>query len=376
MAHLGVPRYRWLMSTTTARRRAPARKILEALADFLACLSLSQARLAAELALYRAQDRILGRPLRRLHFDDADRAILVTLARLVPDWRRVVWIVTPDTIRRWARDGWRSFWRKLSRGGARARRSSRRVADDVRALIVYFGCKNLSWGAKRIVGELWTKLSIRVSKRTVQRVLREAGRPRRRPKGSQSWITFFKNHLPFLWSCDFFTVKTALFGELYVFFVLELATRRVLHWNVTQNPTRPWVAQQLREAVADRDPPRFLLRDRDGKYGPDFDAILASGGGRVLLTPPGVPQANAHAERLVKTLRVECLDHFLFWREDQVRWALKEYLRHYHDSRPRQGLAQEIPSLVGVLGPPRPPSTRLLVRPILNGLINEYSAAA
>lgn len=358
----------------TKRRRAPAAKILAAIATLLRNLARSQLALAAENALLREQLRLVGRPVPRVRADAQDRAILATLARLVPRWRELVSILAPETVLRWQREGWRAFWRRKS--GAPAHR--RRLRGETRDLIRGLALENPRWGAKRIVGELWSKLRIRVHKRTVQRILREPelrDRRRRARRQGQSWATFVRNHLPSVWACDFFTVPTAFFGQVFVFFILELGTRRILQWNVTYHPTREWTAKQLRQAKGFDEAPRFLIRDRDDKYGPDFDSVAKEYGARILLTPPGAPQANAYAERLVGTIRRECLDHFLILGERHLRLVLSDFCRHYHESRPHQGLGQRIPIEVGCEAE-RPPARRLVRRAILGGLINEYIAAA
>jgi len=154
--------------------------------------------------------------------------------------------------------------------------------------------KNPRWGAPRIVGEL-AKIEITLVLETVQRILRKHW-PDGRPRPGQSWETFVKNHLPGTWACDFFTVTTQTFRKLYVFFVMRLDTREVVHANVTEHPIAEWTTQQLRNAVWENTPAR-LIRDRDTKFTASFDAIVTGSGGEVLLCPPRTPQANAFAER-------------------------------------------------------------------------------
>jgi transposase InsO family protein len=180
-------------------------------------------------------------------------------------------------------------------------------------------------------------------------------------------------------ACDFFTVDTVLLKRLYVLFFIELATRRVYLAGVTAHPTGAWVAQQARNVLMDIehriDPLRFLLRDRDSKFTAAFDAVFTAVGAQVIRTPPQAPQANAIAERWVGTVRRECMDRMLIVGERHLRVVLDEYVGHYNDHRPHQGLRQQPPD------PPPPPRLRDLDarvdrRPILGGLINEYAPAA
>jgi transposase InsO family protein len=223
------------------------------------------------------------------------------------------------------------------------------------------------WGVKRILGEL-EKLGISVSRRTVQKILREV-RPRG-PRGDQRWTTFLRNHFGSTWACDFFTVPTLLFRQLHVFFFMRLDTREILHWNVTEHPTDAWTAQQLRNALFDRDPPRFLLRDRDTKYGGLFDRVL-EGATETLLTPPRCPQANSLAERFVGSVRQECLDHMIPRNEEHLRRSLSTWLAYYHTARPHQGLNQQIPAEVH--DPvDRPKAGPIKTREVLGGLYHVY----
>jgi len=222
------------------------------------------------------------------------------------------------------------------------------------------------WGSKRILGEL-KKLSLSVSRRSVQKILREI-RPRK--PGGQRWLTFLRNHLECTWACDFFTVPTLTFRVLYVFFLMKLDTREIIAWNVTEHPTNAWTAQQLRNALYDRDPPRFLLRDRDTKYGGQFDNVL-DGQTRTLLAPYRCPQANPHAERFVGSVRQECLDHMIVRGEEHLRRILSAYLDYYQNIRPHQGLDQAIPAEVH--NPVERPATGAIrTREVLNGLYHVY----
>ena len=236
------------------------------------------------------------------------------------------------------------------------------------------------WGSLRIVGEL-RRLGIRLSRRTVQRILQREF-PEGRPAPSQTWATFVRNHLAGTWACDFFTVTTLGFRTLYDFFALRLDTREVVFANVTEHPGAEWTTQQIRNACLD-DAPKRLIRDRDRKFTASFDAVVEGHGGEVLLTPVRTPVANAFAERMVGTFRRELFDRVIPRDVDHVRALLREYLAHYH-RRPHQGEGLELRSpaqaRAGEAVQARDPASldlgRLAVTPVLNGLVHEYTLAA
>ena len=231
----------------------------------------SRLELQVEILALRPQLAVLQRQApRRPRLGRADRLLWVLLSRMWPDWRRVVQIVTPDTVVRWHRRGFALYWRWKSR----PRRAGRpAVAVDIRALIRQMHAANPLWGAPRIHGEL-RKLGIEIAQTTVAKYL---GRRRGKPP-SQTWRTFLTNHVSQIASVDFFTVPTATFRVLFVFVVLLHERRRVVHVNVTAHPTAAWTAQQLREAWPWDSASRFVIRDRDGIYGPDVQATMRAMG--------------------------------------------------------------------------------------------------
>ena len=234
------------------------------------------------------------------------------------------------------------------------------------------------WGAERIRGEL-LKLGIRVAKRTVQKYMRST-RPRS-PSG-QSWATFLRNHLHQIWACDFLQVYDIWFRPVFAFFVpllglprvvVELGSRKIVSVAVTANPSSAWVAQQLRNATAFGAGPPFIIRDRDDKYGRDFDRIARGVDTRVLWTPVRAPKANAYCERFLGSVRRECLDHILALGERQLLETLLEYARHFNATRTHQGIGQLIPAgfSTAAVG-----SGSVIARPVLNGLHHDYRRAA
>ena len=231
---------------------------------------------------------------------------------------------------------------------------------------------NPRWGAERIRGEL-LKLDIRVSKRTIQRYLRQARPPR--PAG-QAWSAFLRNHADAIWACDFLPVTDLLFRPVYAFFVIALGSRRVVHIGVTRHPTDAWVAQQLREATPFDERPRFLLRDNDGKYGPRFDRLAAASGIQVLRTPVRAPRANATCERFLGSVRRECLDQLLVLGEAHLRRVLRAYVAYFNHARPHQGLGQAIPARCVTAERHGGGAGRVVAVPVLGGLHHDYRRVA
>jgi transposase InsO family protein len=231
---------------------------------------------------------------------------------------------------------------------------------------------NPLWGAERIRGEL-LKLSIRVSKRTIQKYLRHA--PRSRPCG-QPWATFLRNHAGEIWACDFLQVHDLFFRPLFAFFLVEHRSRRVVHVGVTRHPTDEWVTQQLREATPCGEHPRFLVHDNDRKYGARFAQLAAASGITVVRTPVQAPRANAIVERFHRSVRRECLDHLLLLAEAHLRRALGEYVAYFNESRPHQGRGQRVPVASEPPTPGRRDAGDVIASPVLGGLHHTYRRAA
>ena len=289
-------------------------------------LVLENAALRQQLAMY---DR------RRPKIEDSDRLFWVWLARIWPGWRGVVVAVRPETVVRWHRAGWPRYWTWKSRPKHRGRP---RIDPEARALILRIAGENPRWGAVRIQGEL-RALGHDVSSETVRRYRRRA---LRRPP-SQSWRTFLRNHRHEIWAADFLTLPTLTLKTVYVFFLISHGRRRIEHINVTSHPNAEWVWRQVIEATPWGRTPRFLIRDRDRAYGRNFIARAQRIGIKTVLTPVHAPKANAIAERLVGTLRRECLDHIIPLSEQHVRSVLAEYVRYYNATRPHRRLGLETP---------------------------------
>jgi putative transposase len=236
--------------------------------------------LRKQLALY------LERKVRPRRANDDTRLTLVFLSRLFA-WRQALTIVKPDTLIRWHRRGFRLLWKWKSKPPGRPR-----VPIGLRKLIAQMANENLTWGEERIAAELLLKLGIRVSPRTVRRYMPDDVGPRRYPS-SQRWMTFVRNHAHAVLACDFFVTVTASFRVLYVFVIMEVGTRRIIHFNVTAHPTAEWTLQQFREVITGEKAHRLLIHDRDSIYSSELDSALQSMGLNILKTPFRAPQANA-----------------------------------------------------------------------------------
>ena len=244
-----------------------------------------------------------------------------------------------------------------------------RIPAELRQLIVRIATEHPRWGAVRIVGEL-RALGFEVSARTVSRYRRQA---LRRPP-SQSWRTSLRNHASSIWAADLFTVQTLTFRTRSVFVVIDHGRRRIPHWNVTEHPIAPWIWRQMIEATAWGQQPGFLIRDRDRSDGGNFIARARRIGIETILTPLRAPNANAIAERVIGTLRRECLDHVIAVNERHRRRVLGQYVQHYNAMRPHRSLALDSPERRKPVQ--RMPSQRVVSKPVLGGLHHEYRWAA
>jgi putative transposase len=269
-------------------------------------------------------------------------------------------IVTPDTVLRWQRRRFREYWARLC---ARPAAGRPRASRQIRALVVRMAQANPLWGAPRIHGEL-EKLGIDVAERTVSRLM-----PKRRPLPSQTWRTFLDNHVRDLVSLDFFTVPTARLRVLFVLVVLAHHRRRVVHFNVTEHPTAHWVAQQIVDAFPDDSAPAYLLRDRDQVYGEQFRHRVKGMRIEEVLTAPHSPWQNPFAERLIGSIRRECLDHVLVLGESHLRRILARYFSYYHRTRTHLSLDKDAPDIRPV---ERPEAGGIMELPEVGGLHHRY----
>ena len=300
---------------------------------FIRGLLLGRLTLAAENLALRQQLAILQRTLPRPKLQRRDRRFWVWLSRLWANWRSVLVIVKPETVIRWHRWGFRYYWRWKSRKRGGRPKTAQEVIDLIRRM----AGENATWGAPRIQSEL-KLIGHDVAESTVAKYL---DRPRKPP--SQTWETFLKNHVGCLASIDFFVVPTVTFKLLYCFVVLCNDRRRVVHFNVTEHPTAAWAAQQMCEAFPFDQAPRYLIRDRDGIYGEVFRQRLLNLGIKEVVIAPRSPWQNPYVERLIGSIRRECLDHVIVLNEKHLRRILKSYFRYYHESRCHLSLERNAP---------------------------------
>jgi transposase InsO family protein len=247
------------------------------------------------------------------------------LASKLRNWKGALLIVQPDTVLRWHRDLFRLVWRHKSQPKQQGGR--RPLPGRVVQLIRRLACENPLWGAERIGGEM-LKQNMGVAKSSVQKYTQDL---RRVGPSGQSWGTFLRNHASEIWACDFLQTYDALFHSIFVFVIIELESRRVVHVNVTRHPTDAWVAQQLREATPFGEGPRFLIRDNDKKYGGQFQGVVNGADIDILNTPVEAPRANAFCERFLGSLRRECLDSMLILSERHLRRIVSEYVTYFNE---------------------------------------------
>jgi transposase InsO family protein len=325
----------------------------------------------AEILVLRHQLAVLQRQVARPRFTWSDRAIIATLARLVPRERWAAFLVTPETVLRWHRALVRRRWTYPHRRAGRPA-----LSEETAELIVHLARENPRWGYLRIVGEL-KKLGMTVSKTSVAAVLRRHRLPPAPRRSGPTWSQFLKAQAKGLLATDFFTVDSVMARRFYVLFVIEIDRRRVHLLGVTAHPDGPWVAQVTRNFVSDLEdagrPFRFLIRDRDTKFTASFDAVLASIGIETIRTPVASPRANAFAERFVRTVRQDCLDHLLVVSRRHLQSVLGEYLLHYNQARPHRGLQFTAPLPRPV---PSPTGGKVIRRDVLGGVVHEYERAA
>jgi putative transposase len=290
--------------------------------------------LALENLALRQQLAIFKRRHPRPSLRPTDRLFWVWLSKIWTGWREALIIVKPETVIAWHRQAFRFYWRWLSRRKSIGRP---RVSAEVRTLIKQMTQANPLWGAPRIHGEL-LKLGIDISERSVSRLM-----PKVRNPPSQTWRTFLDNHYRELVSIDFLTVPTATFRVLYVLVVLAHDRRCVVHFNVTKHPTAAWTAQQMIEALPDETAPRFLLRDRDQIYGEEFRRRVAGIRIEEVMTASQSPWQSPYVERLIGSIRRECLDHVIVLGENHLRRIMRSYIAYYHRSRTHLSLCKDAP---------------------------------
>ena len=304
---------------------------------FVLLLLRPSAQIRAENLVLRKQlAQYIERGVKPHRVDAATRVSLALLTRWF-DWHDAIVIVRPQTILRWHRADWRLFWRLKCKSGRPP------IPAELRCLIRRMATENPLWGEERIANELRVKLGIRVSPRTVGKYM-----PRHQdgqPRGDQRWSTFLRNHAKAIIACDFFVTVTATFRLLYVFVVIEHGRRRLARVGVTAHPSAQWTLQQVREVIGEEETSRYLIHDRDSIFAKHLNESIQALGLKVLKSPPRCPKANAICERVIGTIRRECLDWMIPISEAHLRAILKEWVEHYNAGRPHSSLGPGVPDL-------------------------------
>ncbi|HEX9751870.1 MAG TPA: integrase core domain-containing protein [Methyloceanibacter sp.] len=332
--------------------------LLKLILGVLASLFRSRARLEAENLVLRQQINVLRRRMpKRPDLNNTDRVLFVWLYRWFPSVLGAVAIVRPETVIRWHRAGFRAYWRWRSRN----RVGRPKVSAELRTLIGEMSRANALWGAPRIHGEL-LKLGFEVAQSTVARYMCRHSRP-----PSQGWRTFLSNHTDGIAAVDLFVLPTIAFQILYCLVIIRHGRRLWVSFGVTANPTAEWISRQITEAFPWGHAPRYLIRDRDTAYGPVFLQRIRAMGIRDHPIAPRSPWQNAYVERLIGSIRRECLDHMIVFGEAHLRRILRGYAAYYNVSRTHRSLNKDAPfhRAIQRLG-------TVISRPVLGGLHHQY----
>jgi transposase InsO family protein len=337
--------------------------VLRAIVAVFRAVFTTRAGLMVENLALRHQINVLRRRTRQPKLQRQDRIFWLWLARTWNGWRDTLVLVRPETVIRWHRKGFKYYWTWKSRrkGGRPA------VSREVRDLIRRMSRANPLWGAPRIHGEL-LKLGIDVSQPTVAKYML-----RHRKPPSPTWRAFLNNHVKDLVSIDFFTVSTINFRILFVFLILSHNRRRIIHFNVTAHPSAAWTGRQIIQAFPWDTAPRYMIRDRDGVYGNDFTRCAQALGIKQVLTARRSPWQKPHVERVIGSIRRECLDHVIVFNENHLRRVLRRYVGYYHRSRTHLSLQKDSPES----RPVEPPENGKVVEyPEVGGLHHRYARRA
>jgi putative transposase len=347
-----------------------------------ALLKSSDSLVIENLAL-RQQLAAYARCQKRVHVQPQERAFWVALSNAWASWRSALIMVKPATVIAWHRRGFRRYWRWRSRKPGRPP-----IPRDHIALIRRISSDHPEWGEDRIAEELELKLGVRHSTSTIRKYMVRRCRPRR----GQTWRIFIRNHAKQTFACDFLTQYTAFFAVVYIFVVMEVASRRIVLIDATDSPSLAWVKQQIRQATDWCHSPRFLVHDNDGIFGQFRDRrrrgkeshlyrchldlwLKETMGIQGLAIPYGAPNVNPRVERFHRTLRQEALNHFMFLNARHIRRVCREFVAYYNHARPSQAL-HAIPDPYAELSVPPRSTGQLVALPVLGGLIHDYRRAA
>ena len=318
----------------------------------------SHAQLQIENAYLHKQIEILIRSKNKVKLRKSDKIFMTIIMKLLSNWKKNLFVVKPETVIKWHRQGFKLFWKWKSRNNS----GRPKIDPRIRALIHQLAKENPLWGAPRIHGELM-KLGYFVSEATVYRYM-----PKRRDRDRVvRWKSFLKNHAKEIISMDFFTIPTINFKILYVLLIIEHHRRRILHFNVASNPNSSWTIQQIRNALPSDIVPKYLIRDRDSKFSHDVSSCIKNMCIQEIVTAYRSPWQNGYVERVIGSIRRECLDYFIILNENHLRKVLKAYFIYYTKYRTHLGLDKDSPEgrsveSIGIIQ----------TEPILNGLHHRY----
>jgi putative transposase len=351
--------------------------VVRRLLEFVVLLGRGDRAKELEILVLRHELSILRRQVGRPRFETHDRVLLAAFSRMLPRRSWTAFSVRPETLLAWHRRLAARRWTSAHRRPGRPP-----ISGDVRELILRLARENSSWGYLRIAGEL-RKLCIAVSASSVRNILVKAGLPPAPRRDAQSWRSFVRAHGESMLACDFFTVDTVWLRRLYVLVFISIGSRRVEYFAITSKPDTPWMLQQARNLLMELDdhnrPVRFLIHDRDAKFLRAFDALLESDRINVIRTPVRAPNANAHMERWVGTVRRECLDRLLILGRRQLEHILRVYVTHYNRERPHRALDLKPPDSTiraPIASVATPHALQVNRRDLLGGLIHEYELVA
>ena len=338
--------------------------IFNVIAWLLKAILTDKAQLAAENIALRQQIVVFKRHAKRPRLQKSDRLFWIWLSALWKEWRFVLTIVKPETVIKWHRQGFRHLWRWKSQ----PRRTGRpKMRAEIRNLIRKVSQENPLWGAPGIRDEL-SMLGYVVAKSTVEKYMVRSNRP-----PPQNWRTFLKNHAGEIVAIDFFTVFTLTFKIFYCFIVFSHSSRRIIHFNITDHPTEQWTAQQVIEAFPWDEAPKYLLRDRDSIFGPAFRRRVKNMGIKQIVISRQSPWQNPYVERVIGSIRRECLDHVIILNERHLHRILTEYHEYYNESRTHLSIDGDSPVGREVEDPDR---GKIIAIPVLGGLHHRYKRAA
>ncbi len=318
------------------------------------------AKLSQENISLRHQILIYKRTVKKPIITQSDRVFWIIVKRFCKEWKKHIYFVKPETVISWHRQGFKLFWANKSK-----RKPGRpEITYEIKELVKQMLKANPLWGAPRIHGEL-LKLGIEISEKSVSNLIR-----RMNPKPpSQTWKTFLHNHAGKC-ACDFFTVPSVFFKVLYVFVIIDHSSRKLIHFNITQNPTAEWTSLQIINAFPYNTAPKYLFRDRDGIYGDTFKLRVKNMGIIEVISAPRSPWQNAYVERVIGSIRRECTDHIIALSESHFYKTLKSYMEYYNNDRTHLGLNKDTP-----IGRPEQSKTinsKIIELPRLGGLHHRY----